>query len=116
MTTNPLVFGETRTHVDLRHALIAPDGHVSSSLPGVDRATAIVLVSPGMGARLTQLLLTFQTDGSAAFPSNEIEAFVYVVRGSMRAEVPGSTYTIDQGGYLFVPAGIAWKLSAPSEG
>ena len=50
------------------------------------------------------------------FPSNEIEAFAYVVRGSVRAEVPGSTYTIDKAGYLFVPAGQAWKLSAPSEG
>jgi (S)-ureidoglycine aminohydrolase len=116
MTTTPLVFGDSRTHIGLRHALIAPDGHVPSSLPGVDQATTVVLISREMGARFTQALLTFETDGSAAFPSNEIEAFAYVVRGSVRAEVLGDTLTLDAGGYLFVPAGQAWKLNAPAEG
>jgi (S)-ureidoglycine aminohydrolase len=85
-------------------------------LPGIDQATAIVLISGELGARFTQLWLTFETDGHAAFPSNDTEAFAYVLRGSVRAEVPGNTHSLDTGGYLFVPAGQAWKLSAPSEG
>ncbi len=89
MSTTSAVFGDSRTHIGLRHALIAPDGQVPSSLPGVEKATAMVLISREMGARFTQLLLTFQTDGNAAFPSNETEAFAYVLRGSVRAEVPG---------------------------
>ena len=64
MTTTPLVFGDSRTHIARRHALIAPDGHVPSSLPGVDRATTVVLISRELGARFTQVLLTFETDGS----------------------------------------------------
>src|ERR1700730_13065624 len=116
MTTTPLVVGDSRPHVGRRHALIAPDGHVPSSLPGVENATAVVLISAEMGARFTQLLLSFETNGNAIFPSNETEAFAYVVRGSVRAEIPGNTYTLDKGGYLFVPAGHAWKLSAPAEG
>ena len=114
MTVTPSVFGDSRTRIGLRHALIAPDGQVPSWLPGVDQATAVVLISKEMGARFTQLLLTFQTDGQAAFPSNDTEAFAYVLHGSVRAEVPGNTYTLDTGGYLFVPAGHAWKFSAPS--
>jgi (S)-ureidoglycine aminohydrolase len=35
MTTIPSVFGDSRTHVGLRHALIAPDGQVPSLLPGM---------------------------------------------------------------------------------
>ncbi len=96
--------------------MIAPDGHVPSSLPGIENATAVVLISLEMGARFTQLLLTFQTDGNATFHSNEAEAFAYVVGGSVRAEIPGNTCTLDTGGYLFVPAGQAWKLSAPADG
>jgi hypothetical protein len=30
-----LVFGNTQTSMGARHALIAPDGHVSSVLPGI---------------------------------------------------------------------------------
>jgi (S)-ureidoglycine aminohydrolase len=116
MATTSSVFGESRTHIGPRHALIAPDGQIPSSLPGVDRATVVVLISREMKARFAQLLLTFQTDGTAAFPSNETEAFAYVLHGSLRAEVPGNTYSIDTGGYLFVPAGRPWKLSAPAEG
>jgi (S)-ureidoglycine aminohydrolase len=114
MSITPSVFGDSRTRIGLRHALIAPDGQVPSWLPGVDQATAVVLISKEMGARFSQFLLTFQTDGQAAFPSNDTEAFAYVLQGSVRAEVPGNTYTLDTGGYLFVPAGQAWKFSAPS--
>jgi (S)-ureidoglycine aminohydrolase len=116
MTTDQSVFGETRTHFGLRHALIAPDGHVSSSLPGVENATAVVLISREMGAGFAQLLLNFETDGSATFPSNEIESFAFVARGSVRVGVLGNTHTLDTGGYLFVPAGQAWNLDAPAEG
>ena len=94
MATTSSVFGESRTHIGPRHALIAPDGQIPSSLPGVDKATAVVLISREMGARFTQLLLTFQTDGTAAFPSNDTEAFAYVVRGSRARRSPGK--------YLFV--------------
>ena len=65
MTTSA-VFGITRTHVGPRHALIAPDGHVPSFVPGVEKATAIVLISAEMGARFTHLLLTFTAGGGAA--------------------------------------------------
>jgi (S)-ureidoglycine aminohydrolase len=116
MTTTSSVFGDSRTHIGPRHALIAPDGQIPSFLPGVDKATVVVLISREMEARFAQLLLTFQTDGTAAFPSSETEAFAYVLHGSLRAEVLGNTHSIDTGGYLFVPAGQPWKLSAPAEG
>jgi (S)-ureidoglycine aminohydrolase len=116
MRTNPLVYGDTRTHVAARHALIAPDGHVSSSLPGVDNATAIVLISKAMGAGLTQLLLTFQTGGSAIFDSGETEGFAYVLQGSVNVEIAGKTHSLQPGSFVFAPAGAGWKLAQPSEG
>jgi (S)-ureidoglycine aminohydrolase len=116
MTTTPSVFGDSRTHVGSRHALIAPDGHIPSRLPGMDKATVVVLISREMGARFTQLLLTFQSDGTAVFPSNDTEAFAYILRGSVQAEVSGNHYSLEKGSYLFVPAGQAWSLSRPSDG
>lgn len=116
MSTTASVFGDSRTHIGSRHALIAPDGHVPSSLPGVDKAIAVVLISKEMGARFTQLLLTFLADGSATFPSTDAEAFAYVVRGSVNVEVGGHNHFLGRGGFLFVPGGLAWKFGGPSEG
>ena len=51
------LFGHTRTRVSLRHALIAPDGHVPSAFPGWEGAVAHVLISPAMGAEFSQILV-----------------------------------------------------------
>ncbi len=116
MTTTPSVFGDSRTHLGLRHALIAPDGQVPSSWPGIGKATTVVLISPEMGARFTQLLLTFQSEGSATFPATGSEAFSYVWQGSVEAEVGGRRYLLETGSYLFVPASQPWQLSGASAG
>src|ERR1039457_7689561 len=77
----PELFGHTRARVGARHALITPDNHVSSSLPGVAGATAVVLVSPAMGANVAQILLSFQRGGSAAFAPSGTETFRDVMGG-----------------------------------
>jgi (S)-ureidoglycine aminohydrolase len=85
-------------------------------LPGIDKATAIVLISKAMGADLTQLLLTFQAGGGAAFASSENEGFAYLLRGSVNVEIAGKTHSLETGGFVFAPAGVAWKLGQPTEG
>ena len=116
MTKPTSVFGLTRTHLGARHALVGPDGHVPSFLPGVEKATTIVLISKEMGARFTQLLLTFTVGGGADFPKNDTEAFAYILSGSTQVEIDGATYELNAGSYVFLPAGQAWKLIGPVEG
>jgi (S)-ureidoglycine aminohydrolase len=115
MTTSS-AFGVTRSHVGARHALIGPDGHVASSLPGVEKATTIVLISPGMGARFSQLLLTFTAGGQAAFPANGTEAFAYILSGSAQVQVGGNSSELNAGSYVFSPARQEWKLKELVEG
>jgi (S)-ureidoglycine aminohydrolase len=88
MTLN-LLFGTTRTAIRSRHALIAPDGHVVSNLPGVTGGTTVVLISPAMGAGFTELTITFNQSGRAEFPDSQIEAFVYVLEGSVTSQAKG---------------------------
>jgi (S)-ureidoglycine aminohydrolase len=38
-------FGQTRTRIAARHALIAPDGHVKSNVPGITGAATVILIS-----------------------------------------------------------------------
>jgi (S)-ureidoglycine aminohydrolase len=110
------VFGETRTRVKARHALIAPDGHVPSTLPGISGAVANVIISPAMGAGLTQLLLTFGEGGHAEFPTGDIESCAYVMKGGCVATVGDHAEPLAAGGYVFAPAGKMLELSRPAPG
>lgn len=115
MTTTPL-FGQTRTNVAARHALIAPDGHVPSHFPGWESATAVVLISPAMGARLSQLLITFQASESRApFPADTHEHVLYVEIGSLTVYLSNQTLTLPTSGFLFLPPDTAFTLQGNSD-
>jgi (S)-ureidoglycine aminohydrolase len=110
------LFGHTRTVVSARHALIAPDGHVPSLFPGWVNATAFVMISPAMGAKLSQLLITFSSDdGKAVFQADEHEHVLYVEAGSGAASLPEGKLELKTGSYLFVPPQTAWSLHGSSE-
>ncbi len=95
---------QTRTVIQPRHALIAPDGHVPSAFPGWTGLTAHVLISPAMGAGFSQLLLLFgETDGMARFDADAHEHLVYIESGEVRASWDGGSATLGAGGFLFAP-------------
>jgi (S)-ureidoglycine aminohydrolase len=110
------LFGHTRARVGARHALITPDNHVSSSLPGVTGATAVVLASPAMGANVAQTLLTFAPGGSARVAAGEAQTFGYVVEGSAAVAVGPRKRRLRAGGFFYCPAGSDWSLAAPRRG
>jgi (S)-ureidoglycine aminohydrolase len=112
----PELFGHTRAHVGARHALITPANHVNSSLPGVTGATAVVLVSPAMGAGVAQVLLTFQPGGAARIAAGETQTFGYVVEGAATVAVGTRKRRLKAGGFFFCPSGSEWSLSAPNKG
>jgi (S)-ureidoglycine aminohydrolase len=115
MTPN-LLFGTTRTLVGPRHALIASDGHVVSSIPGVTGAATIVLISPEMGAGFTELTIKFAEGGYAEFPDSQIEAFLYVGQGSVTGQAKTEKRRLAIGEFMFVPAVTAWSLIDPEPG
>ena len=99
------LFGHTRTRVSLRHALIAPDGHVPSAFPGWEGAVAHVLISPAMGAEFSQILVVYEAEGGTAwFPADEHEHAIYVEAGDCRAVWDDGDVTLADGGFLFVPS------------
>ena len=112
----PELFGHTRARVGARYALITPDNHVNSSLPGVKGATAVALVSPAIGASFAQTLLTFESGGSADFAAGEIQTFGYVMGGGATVSVAGRKRRLGPGGYFFCPAQAEWGLRAPNKG
>jgi (S)-ureidoglycine aminohydrolase len=112
----PEIFGQTRAHVGARHALITPGNHVNSSLPGVAGATAVVLASPAMGARVAQTLLTFESGGSARIAAGETQTFGYVMEGGAAVAVGTKKRRLRAGGFFYCPAGTGWSLGSPRKG
>lgn len=106
-------YGQTRTRVAARHALIAPDGHVNSIIPGIEAASATILISAGMGAKLSQLLVTFTRGGGIDLPANAVEAAGYVMRGGGALSIGSRKAKLAAGGFFFVPAGQSWTFTAP---
>lgn len=112
-TTNPMTpFGRTRTVVSSRHALIAPDGHVPSTFPGWENATAFVMLSPAMGAELSQILITFSAaTGTAEFPADHHEHALYVESGGCEIQLTTETVPLDTTGFIFIPAGNSFRIT-----
>lgn len=111
-----MAFGETRTRIGSRHALIAPDGLVPGVLPGISGAAANVIISPAMGANLTQLLLTFAAGGRAEFAEPGIETCLYVMNGKCTASAGGKSQALAAGGYVFAPAETSLAITKPAKG
>jgi (S)-ureidoglycine aminohydrolase len=106
------LFGTTRTVVAARHALISPDGHVPSTFPGWEGATAYIMLSPGMGAKLTQMLITFEDTDSvqAVFPADIHEHTIYIESGECDVNILEDTMSLKAGDYIFVPPHTALLL------
>ena len=109
-------FGQTRTRVAARHALIAPDGHVKSNLPGITGAAAVVVINEAMGAKFAQLLVTFESGGGAEFTASEIETCGYFETGGAILRVGAEKTKCRAGGFFFAPAGEAWSIANPTRG
>ncbi|MES2696455.1 MAG: (S)-ureidoglycine aminohydrolase [Verrucomicrobiota bacterium] len=109
-------FGQTRTRVAARHALIAPDGHVKSIVPGITGATTVIVINEAMGARFAQVLVTFEKNGVAEFAESGVETAGYFETGGATLRIGAQKAKCAAGGFFFAPAGEAWSITAPKPG
>lgn len=110
------VSGKTRTRIAARHALIAPDGHVKSNVPGIVGAATIVLISPALGARFAQMLVTFETGGGIEMPASELETVGFFETGGAWVTIGRSKLRVAPGGYFFAPSDRTWSITGPEPG
>src|ERR1017187_2522977 len=99
------LFGTTRSVVKGRYALITPSGLVPSQLPGWEKAVCHMLISPALGARFSQLLITLEREGKCAGNTGTNQYFVYVVEGSASILVDARKHRLETGSYAYLPAG-----------
>jgi (S)-ureidoglycine aminohydrolase len=86
--------------------LLTPDSFVRAPLPGMERATAIVHVSPAVGAAFTQYTAEFEAEGT--LPPALEQRFLYVLEGQLH--VIGSVLGPDE--YIYLPPGCDGRITA----
>lgn len=103
-------FGQTRSSYRSDHLLLTPDSSVRTILPGMEKAKAVVHVSPARGARFTQYTAEFEAGGMLG--PTAAQRFVYVLEG--RVHVADRVLGPNDYGYL--PEGYDAWVTAPTGG
>jgi (S)-ureidoglycine aminohydrolase len=105
------LFGFTRTVVKPRYALLTPDGFVPGNLPGWKSVVAVVNISPALGAKFSQLQITFGENGGGEGNAGALELFIYVLEGKCGAKLGGKKHDLAAGGFIFIPPDMDFNFS-----
>lgn len=102
-----------------KFAIIPPEGRVHNVVPGFENCTMSILGSPKLGATFVDYHLTFHeggknTDGYGG--QDDIETFVYVFNGKVKAKADDEEFILESGGYLFCPPSVTMYLENLEEG
>ncbi len=103
--------GLTRNVIKPNYALITPDGHVASVLPGWTNCVVNVLISAALGARLSQYLITLDANGNGKGDTNSHEWFFYVVNGSAKI----NNHALAPGGFAFLPSHTKYDVQSDAK-
>lgn len=100
------------------YAVIPPNGLVKNVIPGFENCDITIFSTPKLGASFVDYLVTMQDGGKnlQGFGGDEIETFVYVIEGNIKASADKATHTLTTGGYLYCPAGVTMYLENTNAG
>lgn len=107
--------GHTRSVRQPDHLLLTPDTFVRAPLPGMQNATAVVHVSPAMGAGFTEYTAEFEPGGAYVIAGGT-QRFVYVLEGELTLTAGGQENTLLPNDYCYIaqvtPASIRARAAA----
>ncbi len=104
--------GQTRSAQQSNHLLLTPDTFVRTALPGMKACSAIVHVSPVLGAGFTQYTAEFEVGGELG--GTQAQRFVFVIEGRLKLEMEGKPSELRAGGYAYLPQGMNHRVTATS--
>ncbi|KAG6780700.1 hypothetical protein POTOM_013568 [Populus tomentosa] len=97
--------GFTRSVYKGDHALITPESHVFSPLPGWTNTLGAYLITPAMGSHFVMYLAKMQENSKSGLPPNDVERFLFVVQGS-------ATLTNASGAHHQLMASVIYEFRA----
>ena len=96
--------GRTRSSQQPNHLLLTPDTFVRTTLPGMKACSAIVHVSPALGAKFTQYTAEFEAGGELG--NTHAQRFIFVIDGDVNLEANGKSTKLAASGYAYFPEGL----------
>jgi (S)-ureidoglycine aminohydrolase len=102
--------GQTRSTNQRDHLLHTPDTFVRTVLPGMERATAIVHISPAGGAAFTQYTAELEPGGKLGPTSNQ--RFIYTLEGVADLATDTTFQTLTAGAFAYLPEDASHTLTA----
>ncbi len=102
--------GHTRSAHQRNHLLLTPDTFVRTTLPGMKAASAIVHISPALGAAFTEYTAEFENAGELG--ETLAQRFIYVVDGAVHLNAAGKDHLLGPRGYAYLPQGTAHRITS----
>jgi (S)-ureidoglycine aminohydrolase len=102
--------GHTRSTNQRDHLLHTPDAFVRTTLPGMERAVAVVHISPAAGAGFTQYTAELQPGGTLGPTSSQ--RFIYALEGAADLATDTTFHSLVPGSVAYLPQGTAHTLTA----
>ncbi len=102
--------GRTRSSQQANHLLLTADTFVRTTLPGMKACSAIVHVSPALGAGFTEYTAEFEAGGELG--STPAQRLIFVIEGGVKLEVDGKSSELGLRGYAFLPEGLRHRVVA----
>jgi (S)-ureidoglycine aminohydrolase len=102
--------GYTRSDHQSNHLLLTPDTFVRTTLPGMKAASAIVHISPAIGAAFTEYTAELQSGGELG--ETPAQRFLYVVDGVVHLHASGKDHILGPRGYAYLPQGAAHRVTS----
>jgi (S)-ureidoglycine aminohydrolase len=102
--------GRTRSSQQANHTLLTADTFVRTTLPGMKACSAVVHVSPALGARFTEYTAEFEAGGELG--GTPAQRFIFVIEGSVQLNVEGKTSELTARGYAYFPEGLQHRVVA----
>jgi (S)-ureidoglycine aminohydrolase len=106
--------GHTRSSRQQDHLLLTPDTFIRAPLPGMRGATAVVHVSPAMGAGFTQYTAEFEAGG--VLTQAKEQRFVYVIEGELMVKGDSGQKPLKAGDYCFLSTAQTARFEALTAG
>jgi (S)-ureidoglycine aminohydrolase len=102
--------GHTRSAQQPNYLLLTPDTFVRTTLQGMKAASAIVHISPALGAAFTEY--TAELESAGQLGETLAQRFLYVTDGSVHLHAGGKDHLLRPRGYAYLPQGATHRITS----